>query len=109
MGLENNAGGAGWGGDSRRGVAVAAVTVCLGGPRGDEEEAGDGGGDDHGDEDGVPAVAVGDVADPPTGEDARGVSEDSGEADGGGGGAFSREVGGGDTDEALRAVDQEAG
>ena len=68
----------------------------------------DGGDDEQADKGGIPAVGLNELAQTYAGKGRAGVTEEAGQADGGGGGALGGEVGRGNADEALRAVNEEA-
>src|ERR1035437_3133791 len=84
------------------------LTVRLGIPTEGAAERADGRDNQHADERGIPAVSLHELAQTHARQGRAGVTEDAGQADGGGGGAFGGEIGGGDADEALRAIDEEA-
>ena len=80
----------------------------LGLPAQGAGERADGRNDEHAHEPGVPAVGLDKLAHAPAGKGGAGVTEDARQPDGGGRGALGGEIGRGDADQALRAVDEEA-
>ena len=79
----------------------------LGLPAQGEDERADGRDDEHAYEHGVPAVGLDQLSHAPAGKGGAGVTEDARQPDGGGRGAFRGEIGGGDADQALRAINEE--
>src|SRR5690349_466246 len=81
---------------SMMGSGELAVAVGFGPPGEEEEARADDGGHDEHPEGKIPAVVLGEIAETPAREDGAQVAEQTGEADGGAGRVFGREVGGGD-------------
>lgn len=89
-------------------LSSVPVAMRFGLPAQGAGQRADGRNDEHAFEQGVPPVGLDKLAHAPAGKGGAGVTEDARQPDGGGRGALCSEVGGGDADQALRPIDEEA-